>query len=370
MKLYKAEAKDTQEISRFFSESVLHGSLDIRMQRPQDFFLQYQLQTDEFETYLLKNDEQKIEGVASFVYRDAHILGQVHKIGYCTDLRVSNSREAILAWTKYFLPLIEQGAKEHQVEFFFSVVAQNEGRAQNALLRPRSARRNIPRFYMLARFDVVMVIGRLPFAIKPLHTIDISPATENDLDALAYYLREKSRDRALSFVYTPELLRKQINTWPGLYPQSFLIARDKSKNIIGCVAPWDSFEVQNFVVQNYHGFTYSIKKLFDWTSIFKLTTRLPDPGEVLNFRYLTHFYADNPDIFYSLLYECYDRTPMSKILAYPHFAHDLISIPPRGFISSSSPMAIYTLLPPHKDLPDYLRVNRQELPPDIELALI
>ncbi|MGE3973946.1 MAG: hypothetical protein AB7F59_05410 [Bdellovibrionales bacterium] len=370
MKIVKATESDAPELTKFFACQILHGPVDIQIVRPGHFFDQYRLQSSEFDVFVLKTNENEIRGMATIIYRKAFIAGNETYIGYCTDLRVAPDRETILTWTKHFLPVLQDAMKERNCKYFFSVVVPQDSRAYNALVRPRSARRNIPRFYMLARFELVTVMGRLPWATKPLSTIDIQRGENKDFEPLLEYLQKSSQERTLSYVYTPELLRERLTRWPGFSIESFFIARDSKGKIIGCVAPWDSFEVQNFVVREYHGFTKTLKTAVGLASYTGIAQALPDLNKSLNFMYLTHLYADNPDIFYSLLYESYEIARPNKSLVYGHFVNHLTTLPPRPFLSTTLPLAVYSLLPPDQPLPDFLRMSRLVAAPDIEVAFI
>jgi hypothetical protein len=370
MRIVKASESDAPALAHFYSCQMLHGPIDVQVQRPSHFFDTYRLQSKEFDIFALKSDSGEIKGMAAIIYRKAFIAGESVEIGYCTDLRIAPDREAILTWTKHFLPVLQNAIKERSCQYFFSVVVPQDSRAYNALIRPRSARRNIPRFYMLGRFELVTVMGRLPWASQPLSTIDIQRGDERDFESLLGYLQKNCKERTLSYVYTAEMLRDRLTKWPGFSIESFLIARDSQKNIVGCVAPWDSYEVQNFVVKAYHGFTKTLKTAVDIMSYTGVSQPLPKEGSPLNFLYLTHLYADNPDIFYSLLYESYEIARPTKSLVYGHFVSHLTTLPPRPFISTTLPLAVYSMLPPDQALPDFLRMSRLASSPDLEMAFI
>ncbi len=368
MRITKATENDTEALSNFFAQQILHGPVDIKLTRPGHFFDQYKLHSPDFDVFILRDSKGEVNGMAAIIYRDAYINGEVTKIGYCTDLRIAPTREAILTWTKHFLPVLQEVLSEKKCQYFFSVVVPQDSRAYNALVRPRSSRRSIPRFYMLGRFELVTVIGKAPWAVRPLDTIEIKKCDISDLDSLVSYLDRKSRERTLSYIYTKELIESRIRNWPGFGLESYMIAKDSQGNIVGCVAPWDSYEVQHMTIVEYHGFSKTLKRAMDFASLVGLTHRMPKTGEALNYSYLTHLYADNPDIFYSLLYESYELVKPTKSLCYAHFASNLVTLPPRSFISTTFPLAVYSLLPPDEPLPDFLKMSRLAAPPDLEIA--
>jgi len=370
MKIIKATSDNEEEISQFYSSQVLHGPLDLKASRPKNFFLQYELQGQEYDVYLLRDSKNQIAGLASIVFKEAYLHREKVRVGYCSDLRIAPTREAVLTWTKHFLPILHEGMESKKCDYYFSVVAPQESRAFNALVRPRSSRRSIPRFYMLSRFEMINILGRWPWAPKPLDTLVLKKGDASHLDALLEYLVQKSQVRTLSTVYTKDLLLQRFNSWPGFSYESFILAFDYQNNIVGCTAPWDNFEVQHYQVDAYKGLMKTLYSAAQFGSYLGLTQRLPKEGEYLNFAYLTHLYADNPDIFYNLVYEAQEQNHPHKSLLYPYFHNDLTTLPPKGFISVAFPLAVYSILPPEKPLPEFLRINRLTDPVDLELAFL
>jgi hypothetical protein len=371
VKIERAGPQDDAALKEFYTQSVLHGSVDVKVQRTGNFFDQYKLQSNDFHTYILKTPKEKIVGLATILFREGLLNEEMHAIGYCTDLRIAPSRTAILEWTDHFSPLLEQLSIEKKCDYFFSAIAQYQGRAYNALVRPRSVRRQIPRYYQLGRFEIVSVLGRLPIAPPRLKTITIRRAEANkDFEALARFLAKKTSGRLLSVKYTADLLNQRIQTWPGLSERSFLLALDQKQNIIGCVAPWDGSQVQKFLVEKYNGFGSTLRKGLNFISMTGLTSKLPREGGPLDFYYLTHFYADNPDIFYSLLFDAYEWARPKRFLVYSHFTVDPTTRPPRSFVTATVPFSLYTVLTHTTELPDFLRMPKVRRAPDFELACL
>ncbi|MEK6555820.1 MAG: hypothetical protein AABZ31_11295, partial [Bdellovibrionota bacterium] len=99
MRLVEATDQDNEKLLHYFSQSQFPGSITLRMRRMFNFFNQYRTQSDDFVTYMLLNDKDEIEAMASIVFREAWIEGQKEIVGYATDLRVSSSRRAVLTWS-------------------------------------------------------------------------------------------------------------------------------------------------------------------------------------------------------------------------------------------------------------------------------
>src|SRR5690606_1715128 len=141
--------------------------------------------SEDFDTFVMENDDGDILGVATLVFRDAIIQGKTEKIGYGTDLQVVPTRLATQAWPELFLPSFVEAVERRNCKYTFSVINFSQSQAMNALLRPRAQRRDIPRYYLLKRFEVVGLHARslLPQG-NPLNTVKVSEGTTEDLEPL------------------------------------------------------------------------------------------------------------------------------------------------------------------------------------------
>src|SRR5690606_6471496 len=142
-------------------------------------------------------------------------------------------------------------------------------------------------------------------------------------------------------------------------------AKDPSNNIIGSVAPWKASQILGISVLNYTGFGETIYEFSKCMSNFGFVKRLPPIGQEVKMKFLTHLYADNPDIFGALLAEAFRTTQKDELLSYAHFNKTPLTMPPRNFLTSEIPFSIYTILPPEKPLPDFLQLHKVTPPPEI-----
>jgi hypothetical protein len=194
--------------------------------------------------------------------------------------------------------------------------------------------------------------------------------TMNDLEPLASYLKSKAVHKPLSFPYSADLLMQRFAKWPGFEMKNFLIAKDSRKNIIGCAAPWKASQILSISVSKYSGFGETIYSFSKWFSYFNFVKRLPPAGQELKIKFLTHLYADNPDIFATILAEAFRITQKNELLCYPHFDRTPLTLPPKNFLTSKMPFSIYTVMPPEKPLPEFLQTHKVTPPPEIEPILV
>ena len=140
----------------------------------------------------------------------------------------------------------------------------------------------------------------------------------------------------------------------------FLIALDAHDNIVGCVAPWSSYGLQEYIPMEYslraHNFRQFLKvgQMFGWTrALTKPVTRLK-MEENFKFRYLTFLNADNEDIFESLLWASFERARKDEFLVYTQTRTEFMYRRPLNWIGARTPYGVYLMLPPEQEIPSFL----------------
>lgn len=368
MKLIQATDADNERLMHFFSKSRIAGSIDLRFRRMFNFYNQYRLQSDDYVTYMLVNRKDELEAMASILYRKAWIGDEEHTIGYATDLRVSSSRRAIMEWSNHFLPILENERAQRNCTYTFSVIAHSQRQAYNALIRPRNLRRQMPRYYQYRKFELVTIHGLWPWHSKPLVGIKVREARAEDHARLASYIVERSKQHPLRFINSEQDFFLQLEKWRDLYIENFLIAEDSNGKIIGCASSWSPAQIQRVYALSYSPQIRNLKDVLRMMSWFNIAHPLPEEGQELRLRHLSFLHADNPDIFYSLVFEAFKRTSKTEVLVYPHFQDHISMRPPKSFITSRKQYGIYCVLSPSDTVPSFLRPSNLVQPPIFETA--
>ncbi len=368
MKLFLANNQDDEDLKRFFGDQTVPGIYDYRVIRPNSFFDQYKLTTDDYQTYLLRDDNQKIQAMASILFRKAYVNAQEQTVGYVTDLRVSGSRKATLTWGKEFIPVMHQERDKRNCQFVFSDLEQYENKAYNTLLRRRSRNSRMPRYHLFRKFNLIVVYGKTFFATPPLKSIRIEHGRTEDAETITRYLMEKSVRRPLRYHLTVEELERRCRLWPNFSLQNFLVARNAKNKIIGCMAPWNNRDVQRIIAEKYHLKSFQVYSTSRTLSAFRLTRPLPKPGDPFQVKHITHGAYDNPDIFNSLLSRAYDECLNHELLVYPNYYGDYATRPPSSFIHVKVPYGFYTLLDNEVTLPRFLHPNPFTPTPDFQYS--
>ncbi|MCB0349761.1 MAG: hypothetical protein KDD38_01175 [Bdellovibrionales bacterium] len=370
MRLITASDEDNERLLHYFTQMTMPGAIESRARRMFSFFNQYRIQTNDYITCILENNKHEIEAMASMLFRPGFIENKTEVVGYATDLRVSPTRSAVLNWARHFLPVLEREREKRNCRYIFSAVPHSQRQAYNAFIRPRNLRRGMPRYHLFRRFDLIGIHGLWPFHDLPLTGIKIRTASENDFEQLADYILKKTAKRPLAPYLTIHDFKESLDKWRDLYVENFLLAFDTSDNLIGCTAPWSPERVQRTYPVKYDSSSSNFRDVLSLLSLLRLAHPLPKEGQEFELRHLTHLYADNPDIFYSLIYNAYRLCGKKEFLLYPHFEGELISMPPRSFITNSTPYGLYCILSPSDPIPDFLKPRSFHIPPVFEPAFL
>ena len=359
------------EVENFFEQFSLKSVLDIKIKRPSGFTAPYKLQSDDFETYLLREKDGSLQGLASFIYRDTYFENRPQKIAFATDLRILPSRKAILEWPNHFLPVLRDILKNKGVSGVLSAINTQDPIAFNAFVRPRTVKRPLPRYHLYRKFQLVTLHGKFPWAPPPVKGLRLVRGSENHLEALVEYIQRRAPYRAFSTAWDEKSLFQKMNRLPGFTLKNFWLALDSNGRVVGTVAPWSPLKTQEYCPLSYslraHNFRQFLKfaKPLGWTH--PLTKPLSRTGEEapLKFKFLTFASADNEDIFESLLWQAFENTPKDEFLAYSHSLLDFRLNPPKSWITARLPFGLYAVIPPEMDPPGFLHPT-QLLNPEIE----
>ena len=232
-------------------------------------------------------------------------------------------------------------------------------------------KRPMPRYFLYRKFRMVTLHGRYPWAKAPLPSIKIRQGSPAHADALAAYIIRRSQFRPFASVWDVPSFEKKMERLTGLKLEDFFIAFDSDENVIGCVAPWSPSGIQDFIPLSYSLRGHNFRQFLKFLWLFGLTHRLAKPvastGEEskLQFRYLTHVFADNEDVFESLLFSAFEHLTSQEFLIYAHVEQDYRLLPPLSWISASLPFALYAVSLPEREMPRFLDPSIS-LNPEIE----
>ena len=253
MNLETAKPEDAQALARFFKRFPSQGAVELLVDRSKDYYGPGRIQSDQHLTYVLREDrENEIVGVASFAINEVLVNGKKSRVAFGRDLRILQTRQAILGWTQHFLPVMEEIRQVCKVDHFVSVMNLYDPKVVNTFIRPRPGKRPLPHYFLHRRFNLVSLHGRFPWADQPLKSIRVRRGSAHIKDALFHYIARKSAERDFLVTITPEEVSNQLARWEGLKLEDFLLALDSYDNIVGCCAPWSASGIEEYIPLRYH----------------------------------------------------------------------------------------------------------------------
>jgi hypothetical protein len=361
-----ARPEDSWDLKQFFKNFTTGELIQLKIHRPEDFFTPYDIQSESHVTYMLRSPEDKsIQGIATFIIQNVWLDQKIQTVAIARDLRILPTRASIISWGQHFTPVLEEIRRAYNVDYFFSVLNMSDAKILNTFIRPRQLKRPWPRYHLFRRFNLVSIHGILPFVQNPLPHLRIRKVDSSLHEELLYYMIQKKKEKDLSTVYDKTSAEEFIKRWDGLSLNDFYVALNNEGRVVGCVAPWSSSSIQEYIPYHYnkvaHNFRQFLKfgKWLGWTrTLTKPVTRIKREAP-LNFRYLTCFLSDNEDIFEALLWRVFHETHPHEFLVYLQMRQDLHMRPPRGWISTTIPHGLYCMLPPDSELPHFLHPSNE-----------
>ncbi len=369
-----ATPDDNKALIQFHKQFPISAHGHFSIDRCHNYFTPYEIHGEQSITYIICRG-QEILGKVSFVIQDLLLDGKIRPVAFGRDLRITHDRHVILSWGKHFVPVVEEVFHTFGVKHLFSVMSLSEMKALNTFIRPRNERRELPRYHLYRRFNFVSLHGQLPCAKMKLPHVRVKKASEHHLDALIYYICQKSFQRNLSSVWDSQSFHQKLERWNNLKLEDFLLAVDQNDNIIGCCAPWSARGVQEHIPLNYDSRGHNFQQFLKLSSYFGYGRKIsPAVSEIkkefpLDEYYLSFLFADNEDIFERLLWSAYDEVGPNGFLVYNQMRSEMIYRRPHHWISAQLPFGVYYINLPDKDPPKFI-FPQNEFPIEMESFFI
>lgn len=305
LQLRRATAGDNAAMCALFADVPMETELALSIRRDPDFTALLRLQSPDWECWVAE-EEGRVEAMASLVFRDGYLGGEIRRVGYLGDLRLSPRVQGRHLLNRVYGPtLAESAAARGCVASLTAVIASNE-RALRALTAQNRRQQGMPRYTPLRDFRIRNVHLTLPRFPKR-SAFRVRRAADADIPALAAFLDADARRRPFGQPMPESELRRRLAEWAGLRIESFYLAEDAAGAMVGCLAVWDAAPVKRTVVAAYRGKMRSIKTWYDRFARLLRFPRLPDPGEELRYLYATHqaVPSEDPAVLNALLRRVY-----------------------------------------------------------------
>ncbi len=302
--LRRATPEDNARLCELVRTIHMKGKLDVTQERDPDFFALGRMHLGPVETWAFIDEVDSIEGCVTLCLREAQLGGERATTGYFCDLRltpklrgrgvIDEAAGAIMAYAK----------SKYGADLFYDVIFDTNAVARKALVVRTEKRRRVPIQAPMTPFQMTSVQFTTE---KPGPQRAVTFACDNDFGELVAFLQRDHARRSLGYLIDEALLRDRFRTWPGFSIASFLVTRDGSGRIAGCLAPWDTREFKRTRVLGYHAEMRVVRAAFDLTAKLRRFRTLPRPGECFDFSFLTHVAVkdDDPAILRDLVRAAY-----------------------------------------------------------------
>ena len=365
LNLREATAADSKVLNTFFTSIPTLGSLQIKISREDQFFSFYQRLGLPYKTYLLE-DKKEILGTASFIIRELKFNEKVLKIAQGCDLRIAPNRIAILSWSKFYQPLLEEIRQTENCDGFITSINQTETQSMNAFIRPKLKRPGQPTYSLSRKYNLVSIHGNYPWRSGLNKNILVRPYNSSDKNQLLEYITNQLR----KYDYVPQALaespadyihRSLLYSW-----SQFLIAFSHDGKIVGCVQPISSSLLQDYFPQDYSPQAHNFRQFLKAAQLFGLGRRLTKPfsrsqkQEALHFRLLHFFLFEHAEVQKSLLSAAYEQSRQNEFLVYAYEKDDFTKRPPKGTIFAEIPYGLYNIETSDRDVLFELSLNNDQ----------
>ena len=284
-----------------FRRVTMEADLHLAVERDPDFWALYAMQGQPWRTFAFELNG-RVEGLGSFLTRDAWMEAGTRRIAYGCDLRATPAARGGRFLREHMGRGFVDASRELGFELALTAVIRSNQAAVRALVERAAPTQ--PLYTPVCDFEITNVLFTLRRSPRP-SAFTVRPAEIADLDLLgAFYARER---RPFSEPLDSERLADRLARWPGLNIHDFRLAFDAGGRLVGALAVWDANPVKRYRVLGYRGGMRWVRTGFNALSALTGATPLPPPGDVLRYAYLTHVTVagDAPEVMAALLDRVY-----------------------------------------------------------------
>ncbi|HJK89359.1 MAG TPA: hypothetical protein RMH85_31135 [Polyangiaceae bacterium LLY-WYZ-15_(1-7)] len=346
-----ARRLETERLADLFAAVSMDGDLRLSVERHPDYFALYDLEHDPEEQHVRAFEKDgEVEGVAAFLARDALLGGERVRTAYMSDLRFSDALRGGKVLGKVFAPEMRLAREATGAELFYTVVFDGNGAAQKALVKRDPRWPDKPLYRPLRRFDITSVLLAHPPLPRLRRPYRVTRARAEDMDEVLAFLQRDQRGRPFGYVLDEGRFERRLRDWPRFGAESFYLARDGQGRLAGVTATWDAFDVKRYRVRAYRGAMKRIRRAWDLAAPLLGGTKLPAPGELLRYAYLTHLCvpSEDPAVLAALLDAAYADlrgTGLCFLMLYLE-REDPLRAALRGYLTSAMPATFYVVCAP------------------------
>ena len=274
----RAEKEDSLDLCKILAETPMEGSVCLTQDRRPDYFHGAAVQCEQPEIYVSKqNTTSKIAGVFSAGSRRVFVNGQIQKLRYLSDLRITPGQRSGLMLARGFRflrnEILENG------EFAQTLVISENAKALDILT---SHRRGLPKYFPNGEYDFYLIsLRQFHFGSSQLQ---VRKASTRDIPAMqAFFDREAPHKQFFPVYDFTEL--SQNNYYRDAKLEDFFLAFD-GEELIGLLGAWDQGNYKKTHVRGYGGHLRWLRPWLNAVSRLQGGIELPAPGTLQRTLYL------------------------------------------------------------------------------------
>jgi hypothetical protein len=346
----RARREDSGALAEVFEKVTMDADLKIATERGPDFFALYDMEHEPDDQCVLAIERDgRIEGVGTWLRREAWLGGRRVVTAYMTDLRFTRAIRGGHVLGPRFGREFARVAEELGTEVLYTLVFDGNAAAKKALVDRDPRYPDKPLYRPLRSFVVTSVLLAHPRPIRKTPYV-VSRGTASDVDELLAFLEADQRTRPFGDVLHEGRFARRLVRWPGFSPESFYLARSARGTLVGCFAPWDAHAVKRYRVLGYQGSMKGVKLGYGLLSKVLGSSPLPDPGELLRYVYATHLCVPSHDplVLAALLDRAYADLrggPHTFLMLYME-RNDPLRAALRGYLTSGIGSTFYAVCRP------------------------
>jgi len=297
-----ARPTDDVELRRLLRDNPMEGDISLTLEREPSFFLGTTVEGSPHQTYVGRDNNGRVVGLASRTIRTVFVNGSPERVGYLSGARLDHgyrgTRSLLRGGFRFLRDLHGDGA----ASFYVTSIIDDNRVARRLFEADWDGK---PTYRPWARYST-LALPLLRRRRMRASGIEVRPAVADDLDGIVALLETNLSRYQLAPVWSAADLTGDATR--GLRVQDFLVAT-RAGELVGCLGQWDQRGFKQSVVRGYGGRMAMLRPWVNLSARVLGTPRLPDPGQPIASRFLSHVAVggDDTDVFRALVTRAYNE---------------------------------------------------------------
>ena len=301
-----ATERDNVALIDLTAACPMEGELSLRIDRAPDFFALNRLEGDRWNVAVVDGPTGDPVACVGTAERRAWLHGRPVTMVYAGDLKVHpDFRDTRTADTlERFVADTARETAGDRTPILLTVLAGNAAMERRAA-GPRGLPR-LHRFATLHSFSIPLLWRR---AVEGALDLRIQRATADDFEEMADLWSTIAPTRQFSHVLDAEGFARWVGSAPGLEIDDYLLARDRSRTLLGFVGMWDQRALKTLRVLRYSRMLSVLRALVTVVAPFVGAAAPPEIGAPLHYASAVHLCVppDRADVLRALVLAMYDQ---------------------------------------------------------------